>query len=907
MLKSIFKFFFKLTLILFILCFVVGIGVLFFGYRHYAKDLPKLDVLSDYNPAVVSEVYSNNGVKIGEFWRQKRYLLGPEELPKVMIQAFVASEDDRFFDHNGIDLIGITRAAIENYKAGYVVQGGSTITQQVIKSMLLTPEQNYERKIKEAILAIRLERKFSKMEILYLYLNEIYLGNRSYGIQAAAQNYFRKNAKELTIAEAALIAGLAKAPSRFSPFNNFERAMQRQKYVIKRMYEVGYITEDQYNKAINDKIVMYRSFTDKDFNLEHTPWFTEFVRREIQDLYGENVPYTHGLKIETTLDIKTQKAAQEAILWGTKQIDRRQGYRGGVKIVDQDQISIFSKKNHLNILKEIDDKKGLVQFIDIPEDELAAKETPLQKDKIYQGIITKIERGKLLIRVGNAKGIIYPDNYKWALSIEDDSMEDENEEEEERSLLEDKPRVMYDFSVGEVIEVKILEKNIDKEKTYEFSLEQTPKVEGALVAYEPESGHIKALIGGKDFSKTEFNRATQARRQTGSIIKPLIYSAALDKGYHPDIRIDDAPIYVEHQPGEFWSPRNYGGNYRGLVSFESGLVYSRNIISVKILMDIGVEYAGAYIRKLGVQSPLKRYYSMALGSNDMTLMEITRAFGVFPNQGILPKITGIKKITDRFGRIIYNYEPKEYIPYSDQLEQRDEKLGIAPIDENSTVDELAKVINFDMNEISNQGKDNLIKQIQERNEHLYENIPEDIFPKYNLELFKNAEKYIKKDRFRLTEVEKEILYGHYIPDGYVISPRSANNMNRMLRKVVSQGTGKVLKKLNRPAAGKTGTTNDETDVWFIGYVPQLIGGIWFGFDEYKKLGDKETGGKTAAPAFTRFMETALDKVEVKDFDALEKLDHPLLNPPKDPTARLGDTEGVIINNQEDTPNYLLYD
>lgn len=860
-----FKFLFKLFFILIILCLMAGAGVVYFGYQHYAKDLPKLDTLKDYNPPVVSEVFANDGTKIGEFWKEKRFLLSPEELPKSMIQAFVASEDDRFFEHPGIDLLGILRAFIENTKAGKVVQGGSTITQQVTKSMLLSNEKSYERKIKEAILAMRIEKNFSKQEILYFYLNEIYLGNRSYGIEAAAQNYFRKHAKELTIAEAAMIAGLAKAPSAFSPLRNYRRAKIRQEYVINRMFEVGYITEDQARQALEQDLELYSSTTDKDFNYKKTPWFTEFIRRTIQDLYGEQVPYTHGLKIETTVDIKTQKAAEDAVAWGVQQIDRRQGYRGPLKHISKNEIDTFNQAQHKKILQQYTKQTGHYIYIENTKEEISKKPTPISENTTYEAVIIKNKKS-IEVQIGNAKGKISPENYKWAEWDE--------------------------FKPGDIIEVKLVNKNL-KEDDYAFSLEQTPLVEGSQISYDPHTGFIKSIVGGKNFRESEFNRATQAKRQTGSIIKPLIYAAALDKGYKPKTLIDDAPIYFEHTPGEFWSPKNYGDNFRGLVTFESGLIYSRNVISVKILMDIGTEYTGAFFRKLGVESKINRYYSMALGANDMTLYEITRAFGVFPNMGILPNLTGIVKITDRYGRIIHFHDPDIIKPFSEQLIELEEEMGIEPENNDNENDNktIAELIEENPSPVIK------IRDIPQREVN------------FNQDLYKEGLKFIKKDKLKLSEIEQKILYGDYIPKGYTLSPHTANTMNQILRKVVKIGTGKAVKEVGRPAAGKTGTTNDETDVWFIGYTPELIGGVWFGFDELKRLGENETGGKTAAPVFARFLKNALDGNEVSEFKEYEEnmINHPYFIPPVDPSARLGDSEkGVTPAGDGSEDGYILY-
>ncbi|MBI2339968.1 MAG: PBP1A family penicillin-binding protein [Deltaproteobacteria bacterium] len=847
----------RLILVIGVLLFITAIVSGFGLYYYFSRDLPRLDSLKDYNPPVVSEVYSADGTKIGEFWTEKRFVLSPKEMPKTMVQAIVASEDDRFFEHKGIDYQSIVRAFFENLKAGHVVQGGSTITQQITKSLLLSSERTINRKIKEAILATRIEKNFNKEEILNLYLNQTFFGNRAYGVEAASRNYFHKTCRELNIAEAALIAGLAKAPSLYSPITNPAQAKERQEYVIDRMFEVGFITKEQREKARAIPLKVYRAETDKEFNDKYTPWFTEYIRRTIQEKYGEQVPYTHGLQIYTTVDPGMQKAADRAVERGIRELDKRQGYAGPIQKIPEADISKFAAENHLAVTRETLEEEW-DYFHPLSDDELTNRPTPIIPGRYYRAVVTKVDRQgqNLEVLVGNVSGIIRVHDYAWA---------------RKRNLNSAGYNDVYyirdpggTFSVGDVIWVKKKIPGDDaKGKGYEagknyFSLEQEPEVAGALFSYEPQSGFVRAIVGGLDFKKSEFNRAMQAIRQTGSAIKPLIYSAALDKGYSLSTVIEDAPLFYEYAPGRFWSPQNYGGGFKGPTTFRSGLVNSRNVVTVRILMDIGVEYVDAYARKLGITTPINRYYSMALGANDMKLYELSRAYGVFPNGGILPELVFVKRITDRYGRVLEEYRPRQIVPFTEQLAKNRENR----------------------------------KEAKEGSG-------------YSESLLAEGEKWIADDKLKLTEIEKRILYGDYVPEGYVISPRTAYTMVQLMNDVVNYGTGYKVRALGRPAAGKTGTTNDETDTWFVGYVPDLFAGVWVGFDKVQKIGSRETGGNTSAPIFLYYMQEVLKGKPVANFEIPKEINTAVLDAPIDLTA--GDAEAGGIEGGGSSADFFIYD
>ena len=837
-----------------------GIIALYAIFNHYAKDLPKLDSLKDYTPSVITEVFDKDGNKVGEFWKEKRILLQPHEIPDMVKKAIIASEDDRFFEHSGIDYFGIVRAMIENIKAGHISQGGSTITQQVIKTFILTNERTYERKIKEAILAHRLEKNFSKEEILYLYLNQVFFGNRAYGIEAAAQNYFRKPAKELTIAESAMLAGLVKAPYSYSPVRNYKKAKTRQAYVLKRMNAVGFITDEEFKTAKAQELIYYKSPTDKVINKRYAPWFVEEIRRKLIEKYGEDAIYAQGLKVYTSLDLKAQKAAKNAILKGLTQIHKRHGYHLPKQRLHHQEVQNFLKSYHAKLYKE-SLEYGRVLFLS--DDEIWNLESPkLDPQKIYKAVVLNISKNIVTVQVGKNQGDITVKGYGWARKRNNRSRgyNDVTYQRNPNRILK----------VGNVIEVKLdtrSHKTYKKDQTY-FTLEQTPEIEGALFSYDPQLGYVRAVIGGKDFNKSEFNRATQAKRQPGSIFKPFLYASAIDKGYVQDTIIVDEPIKVPLGKNKFWEPKNYGHGYKGPMTLRSALLSSRNIVSVKIIVDVGVEYVTAFVRKLGITTKIQKVPSMSLGSNDMKLFEVTRAFGVYPNYGYLPELIWIKKVTNRFGKVLEENLPNPPMAFYDQIDKGVHKQQSLPsLDDTDYVYALKE------------------------------------------DLYNDALSFIDRDNLKLTPQEKVILYGKYLPKDYVMNPRTAFSMVEIMQGIVQYGTATEVRKLKRPAGGKTGTTNDQTDCWFVGFVPDLVAGVWVGHDKnYNKVGGGETGGKAAAPIFTYYMKEYLEGTPVKKFKKPKYLAHSALDLPLE--VYPGDIQDILGDPLEDNKggaDYFLED
>lgn len=832
---------------------VAVIGFTAIGFYYYiSKDLPNLTKISDYKPPVMAEVYDDEGKKVGEFWTEARILTPVDKIPKKLVEAFVSSEDDRFFEHRGVDPYGIVRAFIRNLKAGQVVQGASTITQQVTKALLLSPERTYERKIKEAILATRIEKNLTKDQILYIYLNQIYFGNRAYGVAAAARNYFHKDLKDLNLAEMALIAGLAKAPSLFNPVVNPIKAKQRMAYVLDRMADEGYVNRDEAEEAKKTKLHVYKAKTDKEFNFQYAPYFVEEVRRDLVKKYGTEKLYTSGWKIYSTLNLEMYQEAQKAVINGVSRYSRSLGYRGPLAhLEDQAKVDEFIHKTQYDLM----DEDGLINYYEDPGLKKAMSQIPaLKPHRVYEGVLVNVDGKDLKVRVGNLEGIIPYQDWSWA----------------KRPARKTKP---WKPQIGDVVEVKLkTAKKKDGEAAVtlsrQFTLYQWPEVQSALFSYEPFTGKIKAVIGGLNYKKSEFNRATQALLQPGSSIKPLIYAAALDKGYTPGTIIMDSPIVYEESPGKFWTPRNYGGKYYGPTAFRHALVNSRNVVTVRILMDIGTHYVAGFMRKLGLTTPIFKYYSMALGANEVKLAELATAYGTFVTGGIKPQPYYVDKILDPNGEIVEEHHPQD-VQYL---------ISYKEVDEADNTDN-------DNQKPKQTPESQAESQPMGKKSDTWEEMG------YNASLFETAQTATQEDDLLLTSFEKKTLYGDYIPPGYSITPKTAVTMVNILRDVVRAGTGARARALGKPAGGKTGTTNEATDAWFIGFTPTLVSGVWVGFDEERRtLGHGVTGGGMAAPIWLAYMKKATEHYPTKSFNIPKWVDLSVYEAPIGQVAGVGDAE-----------------
>ena len=675
----------------------------------FSGELPRMATLKEYKPPLVSKVYAEDGTVIGEFFVERRIWVPYEKFPKRLVLAFVAAEDSRFFKHRGIDPWGILRATLKNIQAGAIVQGGSTITQQVAKIILLTPERSLMRKLKEMITALRIERQFTKEEILELYLNQIYLGHGAYGVAQAAETYFNKRLEELSLAEMAILAGLPRAPARYSPINYPQRAKERQRYVLRRMVEDGYITEKEARATLKTPV----KFTGIDRSrMEKASYFVEHIRQYLEEKYGTDTLYKGGLSIYTTLDVRLQEWAVDALQEGLRELDARQGFRGPIK-----QIDPKDAEDLLATLPKREPKTG----------------------QITTGVVERLDKG------GEVAWVRIP-GYRGRLDLTFNGP--------------------VRLKAGDVIQVRVGDYN-PKRRLVELSIEQEPLVQGALIAIEPKTGYVRAMVGGGDFRKSQFNRAIQAKRQPGSAFKPIIYAAAIDKGFTPNFVIQDEPVsYPGPLPGQYWEPQNYDREFKGPTTLRKALAESRNVVTVRLLDMMGPNYAIDYARRLGITSPLSPYLSMALGSFEVSLLELTRAYATFAAEGVRAEPIFILEVRDKEGRTLERNEP------------------------------------------------NLVQ---------------------------------------------------------AISPETAYIMNHMMRGVIEEGTGRAVRVINRPAAGKTGTTDDFADAWFIGYTPQLVAGVWVGYDDRKSLGKGETGARAAAPIWLKFMERALSDKPPEPFPIPENI------------------------------------
>lgn len=734
-----------LLFLLFDLAVVGFVGV----YRHYNRQLPKdLTAIQDYDPSVLSQVYATDGSVIGEFFIQRRVVVSLDSIPKVVIQAFVAAEDARFFEHSGVDYLRLLKAFIRNLEPRHRPQGGSTITQQLAREFFLSREVSYTRKIKEAILAYRIERELSKSQILHLYLNQQYLGHGAYGVEAASQNYFGQHVSEIGLAEAAMLAGLLQAPSYYSPYTNFNGAKNRQIYVLRRMYEEGFISLREAQRAAAQDI---RIVSWEDVNDQVAPYFVEYVRKYVRAKYGSDSVYKDGLQIYTGLDIQTQRAANRAIQEGLRALDQGRGFRGVSGYLKPSEVESFLRQQTEEIRRAkvgVGPRRGVAARLDVGEK--------------YQAVVSEID-DRIRLRIGSFKAILDEEGSEWARRVA--VAEGVSAERSLRSAL--KP--------GDVVDARI--QQYDRGR-YIVTLAQEPRLQGALIAIDPSSGCVRALVGGYDYNKSEFDRAIQARRQPGSAFKPILYSAAIDSlGYTQATVVLDAPITIGN-----WSPKNFQNKYLGPQPLRNALAKSLNSVSVRMAERLGPKTIVDRARRLGITSPLAQNLTIALGSSGVSLLELTNAYTVFAAGGRKVEPVFITTIRGRNGEAL---EDNRFV---NGAGQQGSETGPARTPGTT----------------------------------------------------------------KAPAVE------------YAVSPQTAYVMTNMLQAVVQRGTAAKAKELGRPAAGKTGT-NGLTDVWFVGYTPDLVAGVWVGYDDRRPLGSNYTGGHVAAPIWLSFMKDALEGTPVRDF------------------------------------------
>ena len=581
--------------------------------RQFDQSLPAISSIQDYHPALVSTMYAADGSLLAELYTERRYLIHLEQLPPHLIHAFLAAEDARFYEHQGLDLAGIFRALMKNLEAGEIVQGGSTITQQVVKSLLLTPERTWMRKLKEAVLAYRLDNSLSKDEILTLYLNQIYLGSGGYGVEGAARTYFGQHADQLNLAEAALLAGLPKAPSRFSPYNNMQVALERQHYVLERMVETGFISPEQAKAARAEPLNI---LPQRSRSMDSLNSFTEEARRRLEERFGKKTLYEEGLRIRTTLEPAAQQLAQAAVLAGLRELDQRHGYRGPEASVEPARRQAFTA-------------------------DLAATNPALEPSNTLKCLVSGYDGPLHAFRLqcGTGEALLDLKNSAWPASTLNS--------------------LAKTLKPGDVVRVRI-KTDPGAGHLPQALLVQQPEAEGAFLALEPASGRVLCMVGGKDFGSSQFNRAVQALRQPGSSFKPIIYTAALDNGFTPAAILIDSPIIKEDRSLQgAWKPSNYDHKFLGPILLRYALIHSRNVVTIKLLDAVGIETVINFARHLGIQSPLTPTLSLALGASEVSLWELLTAYTAFANQGIRTEPYLIESVRDRDGNLLEQYQPKQ--------------------------------------------------------------------------------------------------------------------------------------------------------------------------------------------------------------------------------------------------------
>lgn len=732
-------------------------------------DVPDFKEIMNYKPALTTTVYTRDGRVLGYLYHEKRFLVPLSEMPDHLVQAFLAAEDASFYEHEGIDLTAIFRAFSKNVAAGEVVQGGSTITQQIVKRLLLSTEQTYVRKAKEAILSYRLERHLSKKDILAIYLNDIFLGAEAYGVEAGARTYFGKHVQDLNLAEAAILAGLPKAPTKYNPYRRPEEAKSRQIYVLSRMLELGWITQEQHDEALAQPLV-YKEMADPSWKLgayyleEVRRWLIEYFSPEnldqeglALDRLGEKAVYEGGLHVFTAIDLEHQAAAEKALREGLRASTKRRGWRGPIRTLEQDQIDKFVAASG-------------------PDEE---KLGSLLQGEWIKVVVIKVEQDKALVRAGEREGVIPVEALHWCRTPNlDRPTEVVPAVKDARKVLNTGDVVWasylptnFESRIHSLLMFSEWDKQLPPDPEYPASLpedgpiplrlEQMPVVQGGVVSLEPPTGEVVALVGGYDFQHSHFNRATQAHRQPGSAFKPIVYSAALDNGFTPASVVEDQPIeYWDPVTKKLWKPQNYKEESFGSTLLRTALAKSRNIVTVQVAEHVGIEKITARAKALGLEPDFPPYLSIALGSQVVRPINLCEAYTAFARGGTTVEPRLVLSINSSRGREIYHSAPE-------------------------------------VNE--------------------------------------------------------------------AISPQNAYIMTTLLKHVVQTGTGTKAKLLDRPIAGKTGTTNDQRDAWFMGFAPYLLTGVYVGFDDFSPMGDKETGSRTALPIWVKYRMHVEENYPMEDF------------------------------------------
>jgi len=758
---------------------IIGLGGATAYVSNVAKDLPDYEVLEQYEPPVMTRIHASDGGLMGEFASKRRLYLPIQAVPDLIKAAYISAEDKNFYEHFGLDPEGFARAMLNNVKkigSGRRPEGASTITQQVAKNFLLTSDATLQRKIKEAILSLRIEKAYSKDRILELYLNEIYLGRGAYGIAAAALTYFNKSVNELTLEEIAYLAALPKGPGNYDPFKHTQRALTRRNWVIDRMVENHYVSAEDGEAAKKKPLGV--TLRGNDTYIFAADYFTEEVRRQLIARYGSNALYEGGLSVRTTLNPQLQVMARTAIQDGLIKFDQNYGWRGPYNHIapDGDWGEALS---------------AVPAFSDVPEWRLAvALESSakgvtigLQPSRELSGAVSKERK----------TGFIAAGDMKWALRLVDDRGR--------RSSARSPAGVL---KAGDVVFVQL-----KKGTKNNYLLRQVPKVQGAMVVMEPVTGRVLAMTGGFSFAQSEFNRATQAYRQPGSSFKPFVYAAALDNGYTPASVVLDGPVEIDQGPLGIWKPKNYGGTFAGPSTLRYGVEHSRNLMTVRLANDLGMPIVAEYAERFGVYDKMQPVLSMSLGAGETTVLRMVSAYSVIANGGRSIQPSMIDRIQDRYGHTIYRHDQR--ICTQCNVKQWD-----------------------------NQSEPELIDE---------------------------------RDQ--------------------VLDPMTAYQITSMMEGVVQRGTASRLRYLNRSIAGKTGTTNDSKDAWFIGFTPDIVVGVFMGYDTPQSLGFGGTGSALAAPVFGEFMEHAMTGKPNVDFKVPEGMMQVAINRKTGMRAEPGDNNIIV--------------
>ncbi|TPW33672.1 penicillin-binding protein 1A [Martelella alba] len=754
---------------------VVALGVALYLGR-VAKDLPDYEVLSQYAPPVTTRIYAENGDLMTEYAHERRLFLPIDAIPMRVRGSFLSAEDKNFYTHPGIDVVGLTRAVLTNIKnigSGRRPVGASTITQQVAKNFLLSSDQTIERKVKEAILSFRIEQAYSKDKILELYLNEVYFGMNAYGIADAALTYFDKPVSDLTIAESAYLAAVLKGPANYDPYRHPDAALERRNWVIDRMAENGYITDEEADEAKQQPLGVVSSHDNG--AVAGDEYYAEAVRRDLLEKYGEKTLYEGGLSVRTSLDPQMQEFANKALRDGLVKYDEKAGFQKPVDHIDTagDWGIPLSK---------------IAPLWDVPEWKLAVV-LGVDDKGVDIGIRPPINAGNK-VDTARVTGRISADDMKWAYRFQEKGKKNAKSP---AGVLEP----------GDVIYVEPVGDTGDA-----YRLRQIPKVQGGLVAMDPQTGRVLAMSGGFAFSKSQFNRATQAMRQPGSSFKPIVYSAALDNGYTPASVVMDAPIEIE-SGGEIWKPQNYGGDFSGPQTLRTGIEKSKNLMTVRLANDLGMDVVADYAERFGIYDHMEPVLAMALGSGETTVMRMVSAYSVIANGGKQVTPTLIDRIQDRYGETIFQHEDRQCMDC-------------------------------------------------------------------------NAAQWTGQDEPVLVDTREQVL-----------DPMTAYQITTMMEGVIQRGTGATAVHLDRPVAGKTGTTNDEKDAWFVGFTPNLVAGLYVGFDQPAPLGHLGTGGSLAAPIFNEFMTDALKQLPVENFIEPEGMLNIAVNRQTGMAANPGDAGAIV--------------